>query len=53
MKIDERTVDICRIVRFAHIPVRTVRDIGDRITQSAKSGIEMFVLQDYHSSIGI
>jgi len=35
---DERIVDICRNVRFAHIS-----DNADRITESAKSGTQVFV----------
>ena len=34
----ERIVDISRNVRFAHSSVPTIRDNGDRITESTESG---------------
>ena len=39
----DRIVDICRVVRFAHISARKIRNNADRIKQSAKSGTEVFV----------
>ena len=53
MKIDERIVDVCHTVRLAYITVSTISDNVDRITESAKSGTKVFVLQDYHSYIGM
>jgi len=39
----EQIVDIWSNVRFAHSSVHTIRDNADRITESAKSGPEVFV----------
>jgi len=39
---DERIVDVWH-VRFAHISVHAIRDNADRITESAKSGTQVFV----------
>jgi hypothetical protein len=39
----EWIVDIWHHVRFAHTSVHTIRDNGDRITESAKSGPKLFV----------
>jgi len=36
-------LDIRRNVRYAHISVSTIHGNADRITESAKSGTEMFV----------
>jgi hypothetical protein len=39
----ERVVDIWRNVRFACINVSAIRDNGDRIAGSVKSGTKVFV----------
>jgi len=39
----ERIVDVCRNVRFTHTSVSAIRDNVDTITESAKSGTEVFV----------
>jgi hypothetical protein len=39
----ERIVDIFLNVRFARSRVRTIRDNGDRITESAESGNSLYV----------
>jgi len=39
----EWIVVMCHNVWFADISVRSIRDIADRITESAKSGIPVFV----------
>ena len=49
----EQIVDIWHNVRFTHSSVHTICENADRITESAKSGTEVFVKQDYHSSIGM
>jgi hypothetical protein len=38
-----RIVDVSRNVRFAHSPVHTIRDNGDRITESGESGNSLCV----------
>ena len=56
MQKSERIVDLCRNVRLSrlsHSSLRTIRDNADRITESAKSGTEVFVLQDNHRLIGM
>jgi hypothetical protein len=40
---DEWIVDICHNVRFPYITVHAIRDNADRITESAKSRIQVFV----------
>jgi len=49
IKRGEQIVDICCTV--AHSSVRTICDNAGRITESAKLGMKVFVLQDYHSPI--
>jgi hypothetical protein len=39
---NERIVDVWHI-RFAHVHVHAIRDNADRITESAKSGTQVFV----------
>jgi selenophosphate synthetase-related protein len=39
----EQIVDICHDVRFTHSSVRTICDIADRITETAKSVTKVFV----------
>jgi hypothetical protein len=39
----EQIIDICHEVRLAHNRIPTIRDNADRITESAKSGTEVFV----------
>jgi hypothetical protein len=39
----EHIVDICHVVRFVCISLRTVRENADRIKESATSGIKEFV----------
>jgi len=39
----EPVFDICHNVLYTHISTRTVCDNADRITESAKSGTEVFV----------
>jgi hypothetical protein len=53
LKTDERIVDVCHTVSLAYITVCTISDNVDRITESAKSENKVFVLQVYHSSIGM
>jgi len=43
--------DIWHNVRFDHSSVRTIHKNGDRFTEIAKSGPEVFVLQFCHSII--
>ena len=43
LKKGERIVDVCRNVRFTHTSVSAIRDNVDTITESAKSGTEVFV----------
>jgi hypothetical protein len=40
---DEQIVDICHNVRFAYISMHAIYDNADRITESAKSGTQVFV----------
>ena len=40
---DDRIVDMCHNVTFAHINIRRFCDNADRITESAKSGTKEFV----------
>jgi len=47
----EWTSDISCNVRVTHSSVRTICDNAGRITESAKLGMKVFVLQDYHSPI--
>ena len=49
----ERIVDVWCNVRFAHSSVHTICDNADRITENSQSGTKVFVLQDYHSPIGM
>ena len=49
--LGESLVDIWHNVRFAHISICTIYDNAGRITESTKSGTEMFVLQDNHGPI--
>jgi hypothetical protein len=44
---------ICHNVRLVHGNVHTVCENADKIAESAKSGTEVFVQQDYHNPIGI
>jgi L-fucose isomerase-like protein len=39
----EQTVTICHNVGHSHISTRTIRDNGDRITDSDTSGTNVFV----------
>jgi len=39
----EQIVDRCHNVRFTYISIHTVHDNTDRITESAKSGIKVFM----------
>jgi hypothetical protein len=48
---DEKIVDICCNVRLTHSSVPTICDHAERITESAKSGTNVFVRQDYYSPI--
>jgi hypothetical protein len=42
-QLERQVVDIWHNVRVAHSSVHTIRDNGDRITESAKSGTKVFV----------
>jgi hypothetical protein len=48
---DEKTADICCNVRLTYSSVRIICDHADRITESAKSGTEVSVRQDYYIPI--
>ena len=48
----ERIVVMWRDIRLFRVDVRTVRDNADRITEISKSESEVFVPQDYHSTVG-
>jgi hypothetical protein len=39
--------------RFIHIGVRAISGNADIFTEISKSGCEMFVWQDYHSTAGM
>jgi hypothetical protein len=47
----QRIVDVCCDVTLAHNIVHKIRDNADKIKESAKSGTEVFVQQDYRSPI--
>ena len=49
----ERIVDLCCNVRLDHGSVNTICDNADGIKESAMSGTEVFVQQDYHDPIGM
>jgi hypothetical protein len=42
-----------RNIRLTHSSMHTVCGNADRIKESAKSGTEVFVWQDYHSPMGM
>jgi hypothetical protein len=46
-------VDICCNARLTHSGVHIICDNADRIKESAKSAIEVFVYCDYHSPVGM
>jgi len=47
----EHIVDKCHNVLVAHSNIHTVCDNADGIKESDKSGMNMFVKQDYHSPV--
>jgi len=49
----ERIVDTWHNVRFAHSSVYTIHGNAVRITENSQKRTKVFVLQDYHSPIGM